>query len=135
MITVAHRLMKLQVKHNVVNRKHFSIAATTCSESPSSEKTPTITSQGSFHLSSNTFQNILSIPFSPPPLPSSGEFCIFSFILYMHFKKLGLGFDHWLWVFETLRWFSTTVQHLPFYAASDRHCGSDMAHVCAWWVN
>ncbi|XP_067237971.1 MHC class II transactivator [Chanodichthys erythropterus] len=46
--------------------------ASTCSESPSSEKTPTITSQGSVHLSSNTFQNILSIPFSPPPLPSSG---------------------------------------------------------------
>ncbi|CAM4380719.1 unnamed protein product [Leuciscus chuanchicus] len=46
--------------------------ATACSESPSRGKTPTITSQGSFQLSSNTFQNILRIPFRPLPLPSSG---------------------------------------------------------------
>ncbi|KAG1967765.1 MHC class II transactivator [Pimephales promelas] len=46
--------------------------ATACTESPSRGITPTIPSQGSFQLSSNTIQNILHIPFRHLPLPSSG---------------------------------------------------------------
>ncbi|XP_067270731.1 MHC class II transactivator isoform X2 [Pseudorasbora parva] len=45
--------------------------ATACLESPS-RGSALITSEGSFQLSSNTLQNIVRIPFSHHPLPSSG---------------------------------------------------------------
>ncbi|XP_050962092.1 MHC class II transactivator isoform X1 [Labeo rohita] len=44
-----------------------------CPESPSANgRSPTITPDSSFHLSSSPFQHVLRIPFSPPLLPSSG---------------------------------------------------------------
>ncbi|XP_058625307.1 MHC class II transactivator isoform X2 [Onychostoma macrolepis] len=46
--------------------------ATKYPESPSNGKTATITPESSFHLSSNPFQHVLHIPFSPSLLPSSG---------------------------------------------------------------
>lgn len=99
--------MKPQVKHTVVNRKHFSIAATACPESPSGGMTPTITSKGSFQLSSNTFQNILRIPFSPPPLPSSGEF----FHFFLHTVYAFQETRPWLWALTMSIWISQVVQH------------------------
>jgi len=68
-------------------KKHVSVTATACTESPSRGITPTIPSQGSFQLSSNTIQNILHIPFRHLPLPSSGEFYRFYFHIVHAFKK------------------------------------------------
>ncbi|XP_016369792.1 uncharacterized protein LOC107709713 [Sinocyclocheilus rhinocerous] len=69
---VQSRKRKVDATSNKTRRSKRNKKATAWPESPSNGRPPNITPESSFHLSSNPFQHVLRIPFSPPLLPPSG---------------------------------------------------------------